>query len=128
MIEGFICPDSIKTKLEDCFSKCRMGERCLTLPTLKQMSMEREWNGVASTTQLLNGTMHEFLKLTKPYYCDPQGRIFMLEGSRHHAVLEDKAKELGLPSEIPLSVDRDIFDLLEPAIFECPHCGHKEGE
>jgi hypothetical protein len=113
MIEGFICPDGVKTTVEDCLRQCRMGERCLTLPTLVSISKEREWNGVASTTMLLNGTMHEFLRLTNPYYIEPDSRAFMLQGTKHHKELEDIAHELNLPAEIPLNIDRDIFDLLE---------------
>lgn len=90
-----------------------MAERCLTLPSLKLISKEREWNGVASTTQLLNGTMYEYLRLTQPYYVDPDSRAFMLAGIKHHGALEEVAKELGLPSEVALSIDRDIFDLVE---------------
>jgi len=108
MLEWFKCPDGEITTVKDCLTKCRMGERCLTLPTL------REWNGVPSTTQLLNGTMYEFLKLTQPYVVDPDSRAFMLAGIKHHQELEIVAKRLGLPAEIPLSIDRDIFDLLEP--------------
>ena len=112
-LEYFICPDKDVSPISSCMAKCRMGERCLTLPTLKLLSSERVWEGVPSTTQLLNGTMYEFLKLTVSYGVDPDSRAFMLAGTRHHAALEDVAKELGLPSEIALSVDRDIFDLLE---------------
>ena len=113
MLVGFTCLDGQKIKVEDCLTKCRMKERCLTLPTMKLISQEREWNGVASTTQLLNGTMLEYLKLTQPYYVDPDSRAFMLAGSKHHKALEDVAKELGLAAEIALSIDRDIFDLIE---------------
>lgn len=112
-LEGFICPDGGKVRLQDCLSGCVLSERCLTLPTLVAISREKEWNGVPSTTQLLNGTMQEFLKLTKPYYVDPDKRAFMLEGIKHHQLLEYWAKQLCLPAEIPLSVDRDIFDVLE---------------
>lgn len=112
-LEWFRCPDGEITTIKDCLEKCRLGERCLTLPTLTVLSTEREWNGVASTTQLLNGTMMEFLKLTQPYVVDPDSRAFMLAGTRHHEALEVVAKELGLPSEVALSIDRDIFDLLE---------------
>lgn len=114
MLIGFICPDGAKILTEDCFKKCRMEERCLTLPTLKLIAQQRDWSGVASTTQMLNGTMLAWLSLTQDYYCDPDKRAFMLAGTRHHAGLEAMAKELGLPAEIALSVDRDIFDLLEP--------------
>lgn len=113
MLEGFICPDKKKILVEDCLNKCPMGERCLTLPTLKAMSSERVWKGLPSTTQLLNGTMLEFLKLTQPYYVDPDSRTFMVAGSWHHKNLEEAGQELGLATEVALSIDRDIFDLLE---------------
>jgi len=114
MLEWFKCPDNQIIPIKDCLAKCRMDERCLTLPTLTLMAQEREWKGQASTTQLLNGTMLEFLKLTQPYVVDPDKRAFALLGTRHHQNLAEIAKQLGLPAEIPLHVDRDIFDLLEP--------------
>lgn len=112
-IVGFLCPDKQQILIEDCFKECRLGHRCMTLPSLMLISGSREWAGVASTTQLLNGTMEEFLKLTKPYYVDPDKRVFMLQGILHHKSLEQAAKELGMAAEIPLNFDRDIFDLLE---------------
>jgi len=113
MLEWFQCPDKELIPVKGCITKCRMDERCLTLPTLKLISTERKWNGKPSTTQLLNGTMYEFLKLTQPYAVDPDSRAFMLAGTKHHQALEKVAKELNLPSEVALSMDRDIFDLLE---------------
>jgi hypothetical protein len=110
----FKCPDEKVIKVEDCLKQCRLEERCLTLPTLTLIAQEREWKGVASTTQLLNGTMLEFLKLTQPYMVDPDKRAFMIAGTKHHQNLEEFAKLLGLPAELPLTIDRDIFDLLEP--------------
>ena len=112
-LEWFQCPDKEIIPVKDCLQHCKMEERCLTLPTLKLISTEREWSGKPSTTQLLNGTMLEFLKLTQPYVVDPDSRAFMLAGTKHHNALEEVAKELGLPSEIALNIDKDIFDLLE---------------
>jgi len=40
-LEGFYCPDKELITVQECLSKCRMGERCLTLPTLKLISQER---------------------------------------------------------------------------------------
>jgi len=111
-LEGFICPDGGKVLLDDCFEECRIGDRCQEEPDLHLMSEERVWGGVPSTTQCLNGTMLEFLKLTRPYYIDPDSRAFMLQGTMHHKELELEARELGIPTEIALNVDRDIFDLL----------------
>ena len=42
MLEGFQCPDGDAVLVEDCLNKCRLEERCLTLPTLKLISQERE--------------------------------------------------------------------------------------
>lgn len=115
MLEWFKCSDGEVTKASDCLKNCRMGERCLTLPTLEWIGKERVWDGVPSTTQLLNGTMYSFLKLTQPYVVDPDSMAFALLGTKHHDKLKDMAKELGLPAEIALTTeDRDIFDLLEP--------------
>lgn len=114
MLEWFRCPDGKINTVKDCLTKCRMEERCLTLPTLTLMADERKWTGIPSTTQLLNGTMYEFLKLTQPYIVDPDSRAFMLAGTKHHQPLEEMARKLDLPAEIPLNIDRDIFDLLEP--------------
>jgi len=116
-LQWFQCPDGKVIEVEDCLkcvTNCRMGETCLTLPTRMKIAEEREWNGVASTTQLLNGTMQEFLKLTQPYMANPDKRLFMIEGTKHHENLEAYAKALGFPAEIALNIDRDIFDLLEP--------------
>lgn len=115
MLEWFKCPDKEIIPVKDCLTKCRMGERCLTLPTLNLIAQEREWTGTASTTQLLNGTMYTFLKITQPYVIDPDSMAFALLGTKHHQRLDEVAKALNLPSEIPLTdEDRDIFDLLEP--------------
>jgi len=114
-LEWFVCPDKEIVKVKDCLNKCKGPDRCLTLPTLTLISQQREWNGIPSTTQLLNGTMMEFLKLTQPYAIDPDKMAFALLGSRHHKNLQEVAKQLNLPAEVALTTDdRDIFDLLEP--------------
>lgn len=115
MLVGYYCPDNAIISVDQCINGvCRKGERCLSLPTLLEISQERVWAGVPSTTQLLNGTMHEFLKLTKPHIINPRKQSFRLHGTRLHKVMENSARKLSLPSEIPLSIDRDVFDLLQP--------------
>lgn len=114
MFEWFRCPDDKIIPYTDCLSKCRIDQRCLTLPTLSLISRQREWKGVASTTQLLDGTMYTFLKITQPYAIDPDQSMFALHGEGVHTLLKMSANGHGFPAEIPLSDDRDIFDLLEP--------------
>ncbi len=114
MIEWFRCPDGEIIPYKDCLTKCRMPERCETLPYLHLASDEREWTGEASTTQLLNGTMYSFLKITMPYTIDPDDMAFAIHGTKSHTQLEEKAKELGLPSELSATHDgRNIIDLIE---------------
>ncbi len=112
-LSAFICPDNYIIDKKDCYKQCRLEHRCLTLPTLRMVGQQREWAGVASTTQLLNGTMLEYLMLTKDYAVKPKSRMFAVLGTVVHRSLEEQAKILGLPSEVALSIDRDIFDLLE---------------
>ena len=74
--------------------------------------MELEYQ--ASTTQLLNGTMYSFLKITMPYTIDPDDMAFAIHGTKSHAQLEEKAKEIGLPAELSTTHDgRNVIDLIE---------------
>lgn len=114
MLEWFRCPDKEIIPVKDCLTKCRMSERCETIPYLHLASSEREWTGEASTTQLLNGTMMTFLKITQPYVIDPDDMAFAIHGTKSHAQLEEKAKELGLPAELSTTQDgRNVIDLIE---------------
>lgn len=113
MLDRFECPDGITISVPECLEHCRIGRRCMTIPSLSKISQERDWNGVASTTQLIDGTMLTSLKLTMPYNVKPESRAFMMYGTMHHRELEDVGRLLGMAVEIPMSIDRDIFDLVE---------------
>lgn len=65
-----------------------MGERCASRSYLQLVSRERKWRGKPSTTQLIQGTMCAFLKLTKDYAVSPDDRAFMVNGTKGHAALE----------------------------------------
>ena len=65
----------------------------MSLPTLIEMSKERDPNRKPSTTELLNGACESYLKRTKEYYIDPQDRAFSLAGTMHHARLEQHEDE-----------------------------------
>lgn len=66
-----------------------MGERCASRSYLILCSKERPWTGRPSTTQLIQGTMCAFLKLTNDYAISPDSRAFMLHGTKAHEILED---------------------------------------
>jgi hypothetical protein len=95
-----------------------MAERCLTKPTLAFIvGTQREWSGKPSTTQLLNGTMQEYLKWKFAYAITPTNRAFALLGTRHHQALEnvkmpDMVQEEQLGDDAPTS---GIVDLLQPS-------------
>jgi hypothetical protein len=94
---GFICPDKEKVTFQECFTKCRLKDelpcgRCKALPFLRKVSLQREWTGEPSTTQLIGGTREAWLKITRPYYINPEDRVFALLGTQVHGVLEKFGK------------------------------------
>jgi len=97
----FICPDKQKIKVEDCLKEngCRMGNRCATRSYLTLVSRERPWTGKPSTTQLIQGTLCAFLKLTMQYSISPDNRAFMINGTKGHANLEAAGDECSLLEE-----------------------------
>jgi hypothetical protein len=82
----FICPDRVEIDMDKCIEKCRMKEgRCVALPTLIMFKKgRRPWKGLISTTQALNGTRLEFLKIKQDYAEAPCSRAFALLGTFHH--------------------------------------------
>lgn len=91
--DRYICPDGRTCKISDCLECCRIADhfeagRCLSHRTLKAISEQREWKGVPSATQLLNGTREEYLKIKSTYSIDPQGNAFAIFGTGCHAFLE----------------------------------------
>lgn len=101
MLVEFICPDKERIKIEDCLREggCRMGNRCASRSYLRLVSKQRPWTGKPSTTQLIQGTMGAFLKLTKDYAVSPDQRAFMIHGTKGHGVLEGSQDELSLLEE-----------------------------
>ena len=67
---GFICPDKEKVTFQECFTECRLKAdlpcgRCKALPFLRKVSLQREWTGEPSTTQLIGGTREAWLKMAR---------------------------------------------------------------
>ena len=113
----FRCPDNEVISIKNCLAKCRLKQRCLTLPTLITIvSGRREWKGIPSTTQLLNGTMLEYLKIKRSYAVTPTDMAFSLLGTTHH----EKLAAINVPKHI---IEKTINepnitgtpDLLEPS-------------
>ena len=117
-LKYFLCPDGQKRAIMECLEHCPRTEgRCLSLPTLYDIGHDRQWQGIPSTTQLLNPTRQEYLKITKDYAIKPKSRAFALLGTRHHRRLEVVAKKIeGIEAELKLKSQEvsGILDLLEP--------------
>jgi hypothetical protein len=117
MLRGFICPDKERVDKDECIEQCRMGRRCLTLPTLYSLAWDREYKGTFSTTQLLNPFRISYLRIKSDFWIKPEDRAFAILGVRHHAVLEKSAKLHDLMAELKMKGDTEITgicDLLEP--------------
>lgn len=119
MLRYFSCPDKGKIEVSKCVVKggCRMGKRCLTLETLKQLSYQRTFDGTFSTTQLINGTCEAFLKLTRDYTENPMDQMFKLLGTRVHGKLsasddDDTMKEgdLRIITSHGISMQPDLLE------------------
>jgi len=90
MLRWFVCPDNNQIEIKDCLKEggCRMGGRCATRSYLRMAASDRKWVGKPSTTQLIQGTMEAFLKISKDYATSPDSRAFMINGTKGHGVLE----------------------------------------
>lgn len=111
----YVCPDKVEIPIVQCLEKCRMGQRCLTRPTLQVIAgMERVWDGVPHVTQLLNGTMHEYLKIKHDYAEPPSRSAYRLLGISHHRLIEG-ITSTDVMAEVHLNIGwvQGTFDLLE---------------
>ena len=93
MLTDFICPDGNKVAITECMEKCRMGDRCLTKPTLRAVAKQRIWNGIPSTTQLLRGTYEAMLMIKADFAENPKEAMFKLLGTGVHKGLDDEATD-----------------------------------
>jgi len=97
---GFIYPDGSRVSFDDVKKgKVDIEKMGMSLPTLIEMSKERDPERKPSTTELLVGTCEAFLKRRKDYYINPQDRAFSLAGTMHHARLEQHQDERHLLEE-----------------------------
>ena len=100
-LKNFICPDGQKIECQECLKEggCRLNNRCATRSYLQLAAADRLWTGKPSTTQLIQGTMQAFLKLTKDYSVSPDQRAFMINGTKAHRILEASDDEYSFLEE-----------------------------
>jgi len=89
-LRWFQCPDGGRIEIADCLAEggCRMSTRCAARPYLRLSASDRPWTGKPSTTQLIQGVMLAYLKITKDYAASPDDRAFMTLGTLAHAKLQ----------------------------------------
>lgn len=91
---GFIYPNGNTVSFDEVREgKVNVLEMGMSLPTLIEMSKERDPNRKPSTTELLVGTCESYLKRTEEYFVNPQDRAFSLAGTMHHSKLEQHEDE-----------------------------------
>ena len=124
----FECPDGGLIPIGECLKKCRMAEgRCVSKPTLTIMSRQRTWNGKISSTQALNGTRYEYLRVTRDYAEAPMMRAFALLGTFHHLKMQSATPAEGL-AEVFVEDDQgtgifDYYDSEEKALWDFKTAG-----
>ena len=88
MIKYFKCPNGDITPVKGCLEG-NCPHPCLTLPTRRFASKSRKWDGKTfSVTQLLQPTLHEYLKITCPETVSPMSTLQAGLGTAGHALME----------------------------------------
>jgi len=80
---------------------------------LQTIAQERVWDGIPSTTQLINGTMCAFLRLTTDYAITPDDRAFALHGTKAHSTLEKSDSDMSLIEQKLYYNDGDISGIAD---------------
>jgi hypothetical protein len=113
-LKYFICPDGQQYDKDLCIlGVCRMHNRCATLPYLKQVGEVRVWNGLPSTTQLLNGPREEYLRIKKDYAVHPYKKAFAALGTGVHSSLDTDDDWSFSEERLKDSIASGQFDRLE---------------
>lgn len=118
-IQGFICPDGTKVLKEDCLRECKIpalpGGRCKAIPFLRRAAKDKVFDGVPSTTQLLAGTRETFLKITKPYFIDPDKKTAAIIGTGVHSQMWSLLQTEKGEETIKNNLIQGTYDLYDPA-------------
>lgn len=91
----FICPNEERISIKSCQVECIMNTRCAPKKFLMK-SIDREWNGMPSVTQLLLGTREAYLKIVNDYASSPLNSVYALFGSAMHSLFEGEPLRMEL--------------------------------
>lgn len=120
----FKCPDGQTITCDDCLEKCRMGNRCVSLPILQVGSRTRDYKNrkAYSVTEVLSPTLLMYLKAKYGEVIDPFSVIPSLIGTSIHAILEgnlpvDYAGEFRI-SKDGITGQMDCIDLKGKTLYD----------
>ncbi len=121
MLKYFQCPNGDKVEVKECLREC--PARCMTLPSLKKCAEVREWAGIPSITQLINGPRYNKLMITTDYTENPRKQGFRLLGSVVSEPLENASRLeawgiCGTPDYLDLS-EGDLIDYKTAGSYKC---------
>lgn len=117
-LKWFKCPeDDGLIEVGKCLSVrgCRLGQRCATLPYLRNAAKDRKWKAV-TPSQAFNGPRFIYLKEVCEYAENPHDKAFAILGTGSHDKLSVHYLVRGFVSEKGFDdgIIRGIPDLLEP--------------
>jgi hypothetical protein len=117
-LKWFKCPpDGGLIEVGKCLSVrgCRLGQRCATMPYLRNAAKDRKWKAV-TPSQAFNGPRFIYLKEVCDYAEDPHDKAFAILGTGSHDKLSVHYLVKGFVSERGFDdgIIRGIPDLLEP--------------
>lgn len=90
----FVCPSGERIAISDCLKNCPRSQRCLFLPTLSAIAKsvaERKIENF-TVTELLSGTLEQYLKKTNNYSIDPMAHLYTIQGSAAHLLHQGEAQ------------------------------------
>lgn len=97
----FLCPSGERIPISDCLNSCCRSQRCLFLTTLRTISKsvaDRKIEGF-TVTELLSGTLEQYLKRTTNYCIDPMTQLYSIQGSAAHLLHQGEAQGIMLTEE-----------------------------
>lgn len=117
-LKWFKCPpDGELIEVKKCLSVrgCRLGQRCATMPYLRNAATDREWKAV-TPSQAFNGPRFIYLKEVVYYAEDPHDKAFAILGTGSHDKLSVHRLVRGFVSEQGFDdgIIRGIPDIVEP--------------
>jgi hypothetical protein len=117
-LKWFKCPgDGGLIEVEKCLSVrgCRLGQRCATMPYLRNAAKDRPWKAV-TPSQAFNGPRYIYLRQVCDYAEDPHDKAFAILGTGSHDKLSVHWLIKGFVAEQKFSDDiiKGIPDIVEP--------------